>query len=110
MLAEQLLENEGRALTRKAIDMALAGDVTALRLCIDRLIPPRRDRPVRFQLPPVKTADDASAALSAITAAVADGELTPNEASELAALVNATVHAIEVTELEHRVRVLEEKP
>ena len=45
----------------------------------------------------MKTADDAIAALSAITGAVAVGELTPNEASVLAALVNATVHAIEVT-------------
>ena len=46
--AEALLDGEAEALTRKAVEMALAGDGTALRLCLDRIIPPRRERPVRF--------------------------------------------------------------
>ena len=42
---EALLEGEGEALTRKAIELAKAGDMQALRLCMDRLAPPRRDFP-----------------------------------------------------------------
>ena len=38
--AEALLDGEAEALTRKAIELALDGDTTALRLCLERLMPP----------------------------------------------------------------------
>jgi hypothetical protein len=53
--AEAFLGGEAAALTRKAIDLALAGDVTALRLCLERLVPPRKDRLVAFDLPALDT-------------------------------------------------------
>jgi hypothetical protein len=46
-----LLEGEAKALTRKAIELGLAGDTTALRLCLERLVPPRKDRPISLDLP-----------------------------------------------------------
>jgi hypothetical protein len=49
--AEALLEGEAEALTRKAIELAMAGDPTALRLCLERLVPPRKGRAVAFDLP-----------------------------------------------------------
>jgi Family of unknown function (DUF5681) len=55
--AELLLEGEARALTRKAIELGLAGDTTALRLCLERLVPPRKDRCYRkreVERPPVR--------------------------------------------------------
>jgi len=48
---EQLLEGEAKALTRKAIDLALDGDTTALRLCLERIAPARKDAAVRFPFP-----------------------------------------------------------
>jgi hypothetical protein len=57
-----------------------------LRQRLDRIIPSRRERPVRFRLPTLSTADDAVTAMAAIVKAVADGELTPGEAGEIAAL------------------------
>jgi hypothetical protein len=39
------------ALTRKAIELALAGDTAALRLCLERILLPRKDRPLHFRLP-----------------------------------------------------------
>jgi hypothetical protein len=39
LAAEAMLDGEAEALTRKAIDMALAGDTVALKLCIDRFSP-----------------------------------------------------------------------
>ena len=36
--AEALLDGEAEALTRKAIKLAKAGDLTALRLCLDRIV------------------------------------------------------------------------
>src|SRR5208282_1602553 len=85
--AEQLLDGEAEALTRKAIEMAIAGETTALRLCLERIIAPRRDRPVRFTLPKLGSANDAAKAMAAITSAVARGDLTPSDAGELSRLV-----------------------
>ncbi len=107
---QALLDGEGEALTRKAIDMALAGDTTALRLCLERLAPPRKDAPVRFDLPPMESAASASAAMGAILASVASGELTPSEATGIAGLVEAYRKALETTELETRIKALEERP
>jgi Family of unknown function (DUF5681) len=40
-----LLDGEAETITRKAIQLAKEGDLTALRLCLDRIAPPRKDRP-----------------------------------------------------------------
>lgn len=55
---EALLDGEAEALTRKAIQLAQDGDTVALRLCLDRLLPVRKDRPITFDLPPIETTDD----------------------------------------------------
>lgn len=80
-----LLEGEAEALTRKAVELALQGNALALKLCLDRLHPPRRDPPVAFSLPSVASAEDLARAMAAIAAAVAAGELTPAEAFDLRA-------------------------
>src|SRR2546429_6235694 len=51
LAAEALLDGEAEALTRKVIELAFSGDSTALRLCLDRILPPRRERPARLALP-----------------------------------------------------------
>jgi hypothetical protein len=96
--AEALLDGEAEALTRKAIELALAGDLIALRLCLDRILPPRRERPTTFALPELRSAGDAGAAMAAILTAVASGDTCSGEAAELAKLVDAFVRATEATE------------
>jgi len=105
---EALLEGEGEALTRKAIELAKAGDMQALRLCMDRLAPPRKDSPVAFDLPEIKTLNDAVPAMGALVKAVGRGELTPAEAAELTKMVQAFAKIVETVGLEDRVRKLEE--
>lgn len=104
---EALLAGEAEGLTRKAIELAQDGDTVALRLCLDRLMPVRKDRPVPFALPPIETAADLTKATSALLSAVAAGELTPSEAAELGKLVDAHVRAIEVTDIQARLDALE---
>lgn len=104
---EALLDGEAEALTRKAIEMALAGDMQALRLCIDRILPVRKDRPVTFELPPISSAQDAAKVSSAVLAAVAAGELTPTDAGEISKLVETYVKAFETAELAERLDRLE---
>ena len=109
VIAEQLLDGEAETLTRKAIELAKRGNMVALRLCLDRIVPPRRDRPVHFTIPGLNSVDDASKAMAAITVAVARGDLTPSEAAELSRVIETYVKAIEVTEIEQRLRALEEQ-
>jgi Family of unknown function (DUF5681) len=106
---ESLLDGEAEALTRKAVELALAGDITALRLCLDRILPPRKDRPVSFEMPLINNAVDARAASAALLAAVASGALTPSEASEVGKLIDGYVRSIEVTEVLARLDKLEKR-
>lgn len=106
---EALLEGQHQALTQAAIDKALAGDPTALKLCLDRLAPPRRDAPVSFEMPPIETVADTVAASSAVLAAVAAGDVTPDEGGRIMALLSAHRGILETGEMEARIAALEEK-
>ncbi|TXN15159.1 hypothetical protein FV219_02540 [Methylobacterium sp. WL122] len=105
---EALLEGEAEALTRRAIELALDGDGPALRLCMDRLAPVRRDRHVIFDLPAIDTTADLPKATHALLQAIAAGELTPSEAADIGKAVDAHVRAIEVTDIHERLARLEE--
>jgi len=102
-----LLEGEAEALTRQAVTMALGGDATALRLCLERIAPPRKDAPVAFTLPPMQSARDAAQAAGAVLAAVADGDLTPAEAANVMALIETYRRTLESSEFEARIAALE---
>lgn len=106
---EALLEGEAEELTRKAIEMAKGGDGPALRMCLDRLAPPRKDAPVCFDLPPIKSVADAVEASSALLSAVAGGEVTPDEGSRIMALLTSHKVLVESGEFERRLEALEAK-
>jgi len=78
-------------------------------LCLERILPPRRERPAHFALPELRSPADAAAAIAAIAAAVADGDLTPSEAGELAKLVDTYVRTPETSDFDRRLRAVEEK-
>ena len=105
---QALLDGDGEALTRKAIELAKAGDMQALKLCLDRLLPPRRDTVLAFALPKMETADDAVKASGAIVDAVAAGELSPMEAETLSGMVESFAKAIEISDLAKRITAIEE--
>ena len=106
---EALLDGEAEAITRVAVDKAKEGDTTALRLCLERILPPRKDRPVSLSLPQLGTVTDAPAATAAIVAAVAAADITVTEGSEFARLVDTYVRAVEASDLDKRLRAIEEK-
>lgn len=106
---DAILEGEAEAITRKAIELAKAGDTVALRMCLDRLCPPRRDRHIHFALPPIVSPADAVKASAALVAAVAAGELTPSEAAELGKLVESVTQVITSADLQARLERVEER-
>jgi hypothetical protein len=95
LAAETLLAGEAEALTRKAIELALIGDINALRLCLDRLIPPRREQPVDIEVRKLESIDDAKYAVADIIAAAAAGEITLSGAAELVRLIEVYVKIAE---------------
>jgi hypothetical protein len=105
--AESLLDGDAEAITRKAVELAKDGDLTAIRICMDRFFPARKDRPIPFDLPKLETANDSGAAIAAIVAAVASGELTPIEAGELSKLVENFARVVSVMDFEARLDRLE---
>jgi len=106
---EALLEGDAEAITRKAIEMAKGGDATAIRMCLERLAPPRKDAAVCFTLPPIKTISDAVEASSALLAAIADGDVTPDEGSRIMSLLTSHKVLVETGEFERRLEALEAK-
>lgn len=106
---EALLEGEAEGLTRRAIEKAMEGDTVALRLCLDRLAPLRKDAPISIQLPAVTSASDAVVASSAVLASVAAGECTPDEGGRVMALLTAHKAIVEAGDLEQRIAALEAK-
>jgi hypothetical protein len=109
LAVEAMLDGEAEAITRKAIDMAMEGDGPAIRLCLERLLPARKDSPVVFALPPIATALDAVTASTALLSAVAAGDVTPEEAGKIMGLLTAHKQLVELCDLESRVREIEER-
>ncbi len=109
MAAEALLDGEAEKLTRTAIDKALEGDSVALRLCLERLVPPRKDSPITIELPPITSAADVVSASAAVLSAVGAGEISPDEAGRVMALLTAHKNIVETGDLERRIAALEVK-
>jgi hypothetical protein len=107
LAVEALMEGEAEGLARKAIEKALDGDTTALRLCLERIAPARKERSIDFALPPAGHCDEAEKAGAALIAAVADGVLTPGEAGPVMALLVAQKGLIETGDLSRRMAALE---
>jgi hypothetical protein len=71
MAALAIMEADAEAISKRAVELALAGDLTAIRLVLDRLVSPARDRPIQLALPKINAASDLIAAASALTEATA---------------------------------------
>src|SRR5205823_562155 len=50
---EQMLDGEGEELIRIAVKSAKQGNIHALRLCLERIVPPRKERCINLELRPI---------------------------------------------------------
>jgi len=107
-LAEALLDGQVEGLMQRAVQMAMDGDASVMRAILDRLLPPRRERPVDLDMPKITDAKDLIDASSALMQAVADGELVPGEAAALGQLVGNVAQAVETFQNAERIARLEE--
>ena len=104
---EALLNGHAEALLDKAIQLALQGDTAALRLCLERICPPRKERTIDLPLPKVTSSQGIAAALASIVTAVGEGRITPGEAESLARVLESQIGIVEMQDLAQRVAELE---
>jgi hypothetical protein len=109
LAVEKLLEGEAEDIGRKAVELAKSGDTVALRLCLERIAPVRRGRPISLVLPSMSTPADVTTALTAIVSQMAEGEITPEEAATAASVIETKRKALETEELDRRVAILEQQ-
>jgi hypothetical protein len=109
VLAEKLMSDDAEAVTRAVIEAAKGGDMVAARIVLDRIVPPRRGRPVLLELGATETSRDVSAILSALVTTMAAGEITPEEAATAASVIESKRRAIETVEIEERLKRLEKE-
>ena len=103
-----LMEGQLEQITQTLVVAALGGDLTAIRLILERLVPPCKEKALPpISLPPVPDAQSLPKLTAAILGAVADGCITPGEGQALAALASTHAKNLELAELEQRIAALE---
>ena len=104
----KLLEPHAEELVMKAKELAVSGDVTALRLCLERLVPPIRLKDEPVFIASLKGKNNLVEQGQAVINAVAKGEISPGEAATVMQSIANQARIIEVDELEKRLKALEE--
>ena len=107
-LRNQLL-HEGMVtpLVNKVYELAMAGDMVAARLILDRVVPALRTQAARVSVPlPHGPLTDKALAL---LAAAANGSIAPDIACELITALSRIVNIEQATELKGRLDALEYK-
>ena len=104
---QNMVDGESGAIMRKAIELAKTGDPSALKLCVERILPLRKGRTIDLKTPPIENAADAAKALNSIVTELATGQLTPEEAANVASVFEVHRKTIETCEFEQRIKALE---
>ncbi|MFN7998605.1 MAG: DUF5681 domain-containing protein, partial [Bryobacteraceae bacterium] len=87
LLLEQMLQGRQQELVDKAIELALNGDPAMMRLCLERIYPAPKERPIDLPLPELRDAQSITEAVSCIANGVGQGDITPNEGIALIHIV-----------------------
>lgn len=105
---QDTLEEHAEILIKKCVHMALQGNTTAMRLCMEQLTPTRRQRVVRFKMPSIRTMAGVDAASEAVVKGVARGQITPGEGEAFTGMLEGRRKIIETEQFEARLKALEE--
>jgi hypothetical protein len=104
-----MLGEHGAALLKKCVLMAMQGDSAAMRLCMERLLPPCKQTPAQFPLPLITTIGGLVHAQAAVLEGFSRGELTGSHAETLSALLDKYRNSLETQQLEARLQALEQR-
>ncbi|SPF34102.1 conserved hypothetical protein [Syntrophobacter sp. SbD1] len=99
---------KARALAEKVVDLALEGNLVCLRICVERLVAPKKDAPLGFNLPEIGAVANIPKLFTAMTAKLGEGEITPSEIRTLTDFAEVFRKVLETVEIEQRVEALEQ--
>ena len=109
LLAERLMSDDVEGVVKSVVTAAKNGDMTAARLILERVSPPRKDTPISIELPEIKVMDDVAKAMLVVVQAAANAEIGLSEADSLTRLIQGYGASLEMSELAKRVEALEER-
>ncbi len=107
IMVQNLLEGAAENIAKRAAQLAEDGNVAAIRICMNRLSPAGKHKPVAFELPPIHSAHDCLRATSAIMTGIGTGDIAPSEAFQIARVIDVHLRAISTHDLEQRLVRLE---
>jgi hypothetical protein len=87
----KLFDIHAPALINKAVALALDGDVQAIKLCLDKIIPRAEHTPLDITLPDEINPTNLPEVKSRILVAVLDGKMSVTDAERLVALISNQV-------------------
>jgi hypothetical protein len=85
------------------------GNIQAIKIILDRILPPKKDGPIFIDLPLIKTGSDILEAVQRVGAAISHGELSPSDGDILTRIIDRQARAIEMNEFEQRLKSLEDR-
>jgi hypothetical protein len=109
LMAQALLDKYAEPLVRKCLQMALEGDLKALQLCLERIVPIRKQLPMDLGNISLTTPADLSRASEMVTQKVTNGQVTPEQAHSLTELFEKRRKVVETEIVDQRLRKIEER-
>ena len=104
---DERVAEAGLDLIEAALEEAKGGNVRAMEMLLDRIWPARRGRPVEIDAPEIRSIPDLVPASAAVTNAVLNGDVTPDEGRAAARVLDRHGNIIALADLERRMSELE---
>jgi len=104
---QDVLDGYADKLMLKCIAMAGQGNVAALRLCMERILPARREALFQLNLPKIRTTEDVNKAAEKVTQAMARGRMTASDGEKVMNVLEMRFRIIDATAMESRLAQLE---
>lgn len=106
---ESLMQSELNNIGQKLVELAMAGNLQAIKLVLDRIMPPKTSRSIQIEMPKIENTTDALQAISTVIHAVGQGELTPSEGEAMTKIIQSFTQALQAYEFDQRLSRLEQK-
>jgi hypothetical protein len=107
VLAEQLLEDDIEDVVKAIIGAAKEGNTNAMKLVIERIVPPQTARRVTFPMKPINSVDDIAEAFAGLWESCSEGGITPEEAAMLGKLLEQHKDVIQARNHSTRLSAIE---
>lgn len=108
-IVESLMQNELDSICQKLLELAVDGNIQAIKLVLDRILPPKASRSVEIAIPKIENAKDALQAISMVIHAVGEGELTPSEGEAITKIIQSFTQSLQSYEFDQRLSILKNR-